>query len=95
MEEESKKVKQEKPDKSLLACPIDGYADDLNLWEPMFNLRVKQSRKEAKLTYLQPLQLNSHFSFYIKDRNVKIKKYIHPSQVHQAQAQAQPQAPLK
>ena len=46
--------------------------------EFLVNIREKKSRKEAKAKYCQPFEVNSKYAFSIKDRQVKIKKYLKP-----------------
>lgn len=59
----------------------------------MCNLRDKKSKKEAKIKYItsKPHIVNSKYSFQVKDRQFKIKKYIIPT-VTTTAAQASAQA---
>ena len=57
---------------------VDGYPDDENMWELIVDMRDKKRRKEAKVKYLTPIQLNSSHAFQLKDRGFKIKKYAQP-----------------
>jgi len=66
-------AKSELPQKYTF--PVPGYSDDENMWEYLFNLNVKKSRKEAKAKWVQPIELRSKYAFMIKDRMFKIKRY--------------------
>ena len=39
-------------------------------------MNVRSHRKEAKLKYNVPIEMNSKYAFNIKNRDFKIKKYI-------------------
>ena len=56
--------------------PVDGYEDEENMWEYLFNIKDKQSRKEAKARFFTPISINSKYAFQIKDRQFKVKKYF-------------------
>ena len=74
---------------ALKSPPLPGYADDENVWEKFLNLHSRAQRKEAKLKYNVPIEINSKYAFNIKNRDFKIKKYInYRSQLEQVMNQA-------
>ena len=68
---------------------MPGWSDDENVWDKLLNLHSRQQRKEAKLKYCQPIDINSKYAFNIKNLDFKIKKYInYRSQLEQVMQQA-------
>lgn len=43
--------------------PVKGYKDEENMWEHLFNIKDKASRKEAKARYFTPIAINSKYAF--------------------------------
>lgn len=59
------------------------------MWEKFLNLHNRAQRKEAKLKYNVPIDINSKYAFNIKNRDFKIKKYInYRSQLEQVMSSA-------
>jgi len=64
---------QEQPQLDPLS--VQGYTDSENMWEYLFNLKNKESRKEAKIKFITPIQIKSDLGYLVKDRRVNIKRY--------------------
>ena len=63
--------------------PVPGYTDDENMWESLCsNIKDKKAKREAKAKHItsKPHVLNSKYSFQVKDREFKIKKYLNTIQ---------------
>lgn len=74
------------PSEAAPLFTVPGYTDEENMWDHLCNLRDKRSKHEAKVKHIlqKPHVLNSPFSFQVKDRTFKIKKYIAPTAMHVA-----------
>ena len=76
--QEGSRVTQEQLDEMLNmpSKPVKELSPQENVWKKLMNIHNKAQRRMGKLEYLQPIPIRSNYQFVVKNRELKVKKYL-------------------